>query len=61
MLIVTETLLKDNLSFVNDVRMTCVHFIITVIIVMKKKRHYFRTAPNLPTNWFDTVQLKHFP
>jgi hypothetical protein len=40
-----ETLWKNNLSFVKDVPMICVHFITPVIIVSKKKhtRLYFPT------------------
>ena len=47
--LILGTLWKNNLHFVNHVSITCVHFIIIVIIVSEKKnrRDYYRIAPRM--------------
>jgi hypothetical protein len=47
-LIMKETLWKNNLNFVKDTSMIYVNFIIIVITASEKgnRRHYFRTTPH---------------
>lgn len=47
MLIMQETLWENSFKFVQDVHMTLVNFIITVIIVSKEKIEGFTFIPNL--------------